>query len=143
MDDKSQIERTINTYSQVASQIASPQYFEDVLSLYQPDGVWAVPSQGIRCVGHAEIRAQLETFSGAMEFVLQGNSPPIIDIDGDIATARTSIRETGKVAGEDAGFIYIGIYADKLVRTPDGWKFAERVCEVLGGYTFPINPVQV
>ena len=97
----------------------------------------------MRCVGHAEIRAQRELYSSAMEFVLQGNSPPVIDIDGDTATARTSIRETGKVAGQQAGFEYIGIYADKLVRTPDGWKFAERVCEVIGGYTFPINPLQV
>ena len=85
----------------------------------------------------------MKLYASAMEFVLQGNSPAVVDVDGDTATARTSIRETGKVAGQDQGFEYIGIYVDKLVRTPDGWKFAERVCEVIGGFTYPINKLQV
>jgi ketosteroid isomerase-like protein len=139
MSDESDIQRTINTYSQVASLVQ----VDKVLELYQPDGVWAVPSQGMRCEGHAEIAAQMKLYASAMEFVLQGNSPSVIDIDGDTATARTSIRETGKVAGQDMGFEYIGIYVDKLVRTPGGWKFAERVCEVIGGMTYPINKLSV
>ena len=139
MSDESDIQRTINSYSQIAS-LGQP---DKVVELYMPDGVWEVPSQGMRCAGRAEIHAQLVLYASAMEFVLQGNSPPIIDVDGDTATARTSIRETGKVAGQDQGFEYIGIYADKLVRTPDGWKFAERVCEVIGGFTYPINKLSV
>lgn len=139
MSDESDIQRTINTYSQVASLVQ----VDKVLALYQPDGVWAVPSQGMRCEGHAEIAAQMKLYASAMEFVLQGNSPSVIDIDGDTATARTSIRETGKVAGQDMGFEYIGIYVDKLVRTPGGWKFTERVCEVIGGFTYPINKLSV
>ena len=138
MRDESEIQRTINTYSQVASLLQ----WDKVLALYQPDAVWAVPSLGVRCVGHGEIRAQLTRFASGMEYVLQGNSPPVIDIDGDTATARTSIRETGKIPGEDTGFEYIGIYVDKLVRTPGGWKFAERVCEVIGGHMFPLHPRQ-
>ena len=59
------------------------------------------------------------------------------------ATLPVSRIEVRAVAGQDQGFEYIGIYVDKLVRTPDGWKFAERVCEVIGGFTYPINKLQV
>jgi hypothetical protein len=54
---------------------------------------------------------------------------PIIEIDGDTATQDVMLlfgyrRDDRK----DCGIIATARYEDKLVRTPDGWKFTERRC---------------
>ena len=67
-----------------------------------------------------------------MEYVLQINTPALIDIDGDSARATSGIRECGKSAGKDEGFEYLGIYNDTFARTADGWKFRTRVFEGIG-----------
>ena len=113
-----------------------------MLPLYLPDAVWAVPHLGIRRQGHAEIQAQLIEFASWMEFVLQANSPAVIDIDGDSAAARSSAKESGKFKGRNEGFEFIFIYADRLARTADGWKFAERTVEFIGMNAFPLSPPQ-
>ena len=138
MNDEYAIQRTINIYSQEASLLN----WDKVLPLYLPDAVCAVPHLGIRRQGHAEIQAQLIEFASWMEFVLQANSPAVIDIDGDSAAARSSAKESGKFKGRNEGFEFIFIYADRLARTADGWKFAERTVEFIGMNAFPLSPPQ-
>ena len=136
MNDEYAIQRTINIYSQEASLLN----WDKVLPLYLPDAVWSVPHLGIRRQGHDEIRAQLDEFASWMEFVLQANSPAVIDISGDTATARSSAKESGKFKARDEGFEFIFMYADKLKKTADGWKFAERTVEFIGMNSFPLSP---
>ena len=61
---------------------------------------------------------------------LTGNS--IISCNGDVATAKTQVRAMHKKKPEHGGDIYhmIGWYDDKLVRTPDGWRIAERILNI-------------
>jgi ketosteroid isomerase-like protein len=134
MNDEYAIQRVINIYSQEASLLN----WEKVLPLYMADAVWSVPHLGIRRQGHAEIRAQLDEFASWMEFVLQANSPAVIDVDGDSATARSSAKESGKFKGRDEGFEFIFMYVDRLTRTADGWKFAERTVQFIGMNAFPL-----
>jgi len=47
---------------------------------------------------------------------------PVIDVNGDTATSRAYLM---LVAG--GAIAAVGSYADELVRTPEGWKFAKRV----------------
>ncbi|BDE07390.1 hypothetical protein WPS_26660 [Vulcanimicrobium alpinum] len=48
-----------------------------------------------------------------------------VTVDGDRATAHTTMNEFARsVAG--TGHRNFGRYDDLLVRTPDGWRFAER-----------------
>jgi hypothetical protein len=61
-------------------------------------------------------------------------------VEGDTATARSVIRECGKFSGRDEALEVLGLYADVLVRTADGWKFAERVFEIRGMHSFPLSP---
>ena len=136
MQDEFAIQQVLNTYSQYASM----GHWDMVLPTYLPDGVWEIPHLGLRFAGHAELRGALENFIAGMDHVLQMNSPALIAIDGDTATARSGIRECGKMAGRLEGFEYFGIYADRLVRTADGWKFALRVFEGLGTNYFPLLP---
>jgi hypothetical protein len=75
-----------------------------------------------------------------MDFIVQLNNPALIEIKGDTATARSVIRECGKYAGRNEALEVLGFYADKLLRTSDGWKFTHRVFELRGMHNFPLSP---
>jgi hypothetical protein len=53
----------------------------------------------------------------------------VITIDGDTATSTTSLyNPMGQQKGDRITFFYMGgEYHDRLVRTPDGWRIAERI----------------
>ena len=55
----------------------------------------------------------------------------IIEIDGDVATSRCYFHSPMGRETEDGQFIITnaGRYLDKLIRTADGWRIVERVCE--------------
>ena len=55
----------------------------------------------------------------------------VVDIDGDTATARTICHNPMVLkGGDDPHLLVCGLwYRDKLVRTPAGWRIAERVEE--------------
>ena len=135
MQDEMAIQQLINTYSQYGS-IGD---WDKAVGTYAPDGVWAIPHLGMRFEGHAAIRQALTDFLATMDYVVQLNSPALIDTAGDKATARSGISENGKVAGKDEGFLFLGFYVDELVRTKEGWKFASRVFEGTGTSLYPLN----
>lgn len=135
MSDEAEIQRVISTYSQYASKGD----WGRVLPLFLPDAVWEIPHLGMKLDGRDAIAATLVSFKGLMEYVLQINTPALIEIDGDSARASSGIRECGKSAGKDEGFEYLGIYNDTLVRTPDGWKFRTRVFEGIGSQLFTLT----
>ena len=136
VQDEAAIQRVISTYSQHAS-LAE---WDAVLALFLPDAVWDIPHLGMKLEGAEAIRGALTTFFAEMDYVLQQNSPAVIDVDGDAATARSGIREAGKSAGKDEGFEFFGLYEDRLTRTADGWKFAYRTFRGLGTHYFPLLP---
>lgn len=131
IQDEAAIQRVINTYSQYASKGD----WERVLPLFLAEAVWEIPHLGMKLDGRDAIAATLTMFKGTMDYVLQLNSPALIEIDGDSARATSGIRESGKSAGKNEAFDYFGIYADTFTRTPDGWKFRTRVFEGIGSQT--------
>ena len=133
--DEAAIQRVINTYSQFASKGD----WDRVLPLFLPEAVWEIPHLGMKLNGVAEIAATLAGFKGTMDYVLQLNSPALIDIAGDEARASSGIRESGKTASKLESFDYFGIYIDTLVRTAAGWKFAARLFEGIGSQTFALT----
>jgi len=58
---------------------------------------------------------------------LLGNT--VVDVDGDDATSICYFQAQHVRAGTPGGDTYFiaGSYADRLVRTPQGWRIAERV----------------
>jgi hypothetical protein len=57
-----------------------------------------------------------------------------VEIDGDEARSRCYLFNPLGWAGEDGRTVMLycgGIYRDRLVRTPDGWRIRERVIETL------------
>jgi ketosteroid isomerase-like protein len=136
MSDEFSIQQTISRYAEGASRAD----WSQVLSTYLPDAVWEIPSFGAKFEGHKAIQDALHQFCDPMDYIVQINGPGLIQIKGDTATTRSVIRECGKYAGRNEGLEVLGFYADKLLRTPDGWKFTPRVFELRGMHNFPLSP---
>jgi len=127
-------------------------------SLFTPDGALRMPNVPVELEGREEIRAwgerapalwdyfvqtthpgsiQLagDTASGRAylqelwDFFVQNTHPGSVQLDGDTASGRAYMSELIRLRDGRSELNY-AIYHDRYRRTPDGWKFAERVYEV-------------
>jgi len=98
-------------------------------ALFTPDGALRMPNIPAELVGREEIRAGGERLQAQWDFFVQNTHPGTIQLDGDSATGRAYIQEIARTLDGRQGLNY-AIYHDRYQRTPDGWKFAERVYEV-------------
>jgi len=98
-------------------------------SLFTPDGALRMPNIPAELVGREEIRAGGERLQAQWDFFVQTTHPGTIQLDGDTATGRAYIQELARARDGRQGVNY-AIYHDRYQRTPDGWKFTERVYEV-------------
>ena len=87
------------------------------------------PHVPVEFVGREAMRASIERMRGVWEFFVQTAHPGAIQLDGDIAAGRTYVEEFGRFRDGNSHRNY-AVYHDRYQRTPDGWKFAERVYEV-------------
>src|SRR5882672_6604311 len=106
-------------------------------SLFTPDGALRMPNIPAELVGREEIRAGGERLQGQWDFFVQTTHPGTIQLDGDTATGRAYIQELARTLDGRQGLNF-AIYHDRYQRTPDGWKFAERVYEVRYEDTSPL-----
>jgi ketosteroid isomerase-like protein len=98
-------------------------------ALFTPGGVLRMPNIPVELVGQEEIRAGGERLQDQWEFFVQNTHPGTIQLDGDTATGRAYMHELARTRDGRQGLNY-AIYHDRYQRTPDGWKFTERVYEV-------------
>ena len=138
MLDEIAIQQTLNRYTEGACR----RDWEQVMSTFTPDGTWEIPGLGARYDDHAVIRNVMASFVGQMAYFVQINSPAVISVTGDKATAHSIIRECGKFADRDEALEILGRYKDELIRTADGWKFTRRVFYAFGQHRFPLLPAQ-
>jgi len=61
---------------------------------------------------------------------VQTPHPGTVRLDGDSATGRSYVAELGRMR-DGRSLVNYGVYHDHYKRTADGWRFAERVYEVL------------
>jgi len=102
------------------------------------DGLGALLGQGnFMGVSGAERIAKLFATT-TRRFPEHGNTPrtrhlvlnPIVDVDGDVATARSTfcvVQQTDVVALQP---IAVGRYADTFARDGEGWHFSERTVDI-------------
>jgi len=111
--------------------------FDHFASLFTEDGVWRIPYIDVELVSRADIRAGIERMQGLWEFFVQTVQRGVTEVDGDTAVGRCSIVELGRMRDGRSELNY-SLYHDRYRRTPEGWKFAERVYEVRYVDTTPL-----
>ena len=103
--------------------------FDRAASLFTPDGVVRIPHIGAEVAGREQLRAGGERLQGLWDYFVQTTHPGTIRLDGDTASCRAYISEL--MHGHDGrSELNYAVYHDRYRRTPDGWKFTERVYEV-------------
>jgi uncharacterized protein (TIGR02246 family) len=136
MDNAAAIQNLINAYHEAGS-VGD---YERMIATFTPDGIWEFTQSGRRFAGLAAIREAVSAFTGPLEYVAQINAPAVIGIEGDTATARSSIRESARFAGRNEGVEAFGVYHDTLVRTEAGWRFTRRAFDLRWMHRVPILP---
>jgi uncharacterized protein (TIGR02246 family) len=134
MADADEIQQLINLYHEAGSVTD----YERMIATFTPDARWETPGGSV--VGLDAIREMVAGVTGALEYVAQVNAPAQIAVDGDTAVARSGIRESGKLAGQDMAFEVYGVYHDTLARTPDGWRFSSRRFDLRWMHRVPVVP---
>ena len=111
--------------------------YDRFASLFTPGGAWRIPHVNVEFVSRGEIRAGIERLGGLWDYFVQNPHPGTIQLEGDTAVGRSYVAEFGH--GRDGtSHLNYGLYHDRYQRTPDGWKFTERVYEVIYLDTTPL-----
>ncbi len=106
-------------------------------SLFTPDGALRMPNVPVELAGREQIRAGGERLQGQWDFFVQTTHPGTIQLDGASASGRAYMQELAR-ARDGRSELNYAIYHDRYQRTPDGWKFTERVYEVRYHDTSPL-----
>jgi len=104
--------------------------YDRFASLFTQDAVWRIPAVDVEFAGRAEIRAGIERLGEDLwEYLVQATHPGTIQLDGDTASGRAYVLTFGNMRNGSSHLNY-SVYHDRYQRTPDGWKFTERVDEI-------------
>ena len=112
--------------------------YDRVAVLFTPDGALRMPNVPVDLVGLEEIRAFGKRVPGFVDYLVQTTHPGMIRLDGDTASGRAYIQELIRLRDGNSELNY-AIYHDRYRRTPDGWKFTERVYEIRYLDTSPLG----
>ncbi|MFF6999044.1 LUD domain-containing protein [Streptomyces sp. NPDC008313] len=107
-------------------------------ALFTPDGALRMPDIPVELIGREEILSGAERLQSQWDFFVQNSHPGTIRIDGDDATGRTYMQEVARLLDGRSGLNF-AIYHDAYRRTPEGWRFAERVYEIRYADTSPLG----
>jgi ketosteroid isomerase-like protein len=103
--------------------------YDRVASLFTHDGALRIPYIDAQAAGREEIRAWGERVQALWDYFVQTTHPGTIQLDGDTASGRAYICELLRLRDGRSELNY-ALYHDRYQRTPDGWKFTERVYEI-------------
>jgi ketosteroid isomerase-like protein len=103
--------------------------YDRLASLFTPGGALRMPNVPVELAGQVEIRAWGERVPAVVDFLVQTTHPGTIQVAGDTASGRAYMSELIRLRDGSSHLNY-AIYHDRYQRTPDGWKFSERVYEI-------------
>jgi ketosteroid isomerase-like protein len=104
--------------------------YDRYASLFTHDAVVRIPAVNVEFVGREEIRAGFERLLRDLwDYFVQTTHSGTIQLDGDTASGRAYVLSFGRFRNGGSHLNY-SVYHDRYRRTPDGWKFAERIDEV-------------
>jgi ketosteroid isomerase-like protein len=111
--------------------------YDRFASLFTQDGAWRMPHVNVELVGREEIRVGIERLLSLWDYAVQTVHPGTIHLEGDTAVGRAYVAELGRMR-DGTSHVNYSLYHDRCQRTPDGWKFTERVYEVIYLDTTPL-----
>jgi len=103
--------------------------YDRVAELFTPDGVVRMPHAQVELAGWEQMRGFGKRRDAIVEFFIQNTHPGVIRLDGDTASGRAYMTELIRLRDGRSHLNY-AIYHDRYRRTPDGWRFSERVYEI-------------
>lgn len=93
--------------------------------IFTADAHWEIEGSTYVLDG-AEVPTGLRAFVEPASLLLQILSPAIIEINGDEASARTSVHEIVDNPSANMSLNVFGIYFDKIRKVDGEWRFASR-----------------
>lgn len=100
--------------------------FAAMAALFVEDAVWLVDRPfNLRFEG-AQIASSIAAMVDNFSFLMQMTHGITVELGGEQASARTTVREVAQAADGASGLNSFGIYHDSLVRAAAGWRFAAR-----------------
>jgi ketosteroid isomerase-like protein len=125
LEDQDAIWRLFMTYKRHLDQ----RDFKAYASLFTDDAEW-IGNLG-KVIGPEQIErlltATLEVWDDDRERTHHLVLHPVIDVDGDVATAESTWGYVTRDPDDSPVLLMLGRYLDELRRTPDGWRFSRRV----------------
>jgi ketosteroid isomerase-like protein len=112
--------------------------YDRLASLFTDDGAVRMPHINAEAVSREEIRAGVERLQGLWNYFVQTTHPGTIRLEGNTASGRAYISEFG-LMHDGSSHLNYAVYHDRYQRTPDGWKFTERVYEIKYLDTTPLR----
>ncbi|WP_328884946.1 nuclear transport factor 2 family protein [Streptomyces sp. NBC_00316] len=106
-------------------------------SLFVPEGSVRIPDAGVEVAGRDSILALAQQREERFEVFVQTTHPGVVAVSGDTATGRAYLSELIRMS-DGASHLNYAIYHDRYQRTPDGWRFTERVYEIRYVDTTPL-----
>jgi hypothetical protein len=106
--------------------------------LFAPGATWDVIGHVTFHFAGADIVPGIRGIVESTGRLVQINTPALIEIDGDRATARSTIYELGTNKENTSRFEEPGLYEDVLVKKDGTWRFASRRFTILH---FQMNPI--
>jgi ketosteroid isomerase-like protein len=103
--------------------------YDRAASLFTPDGALRMPNVPVELEGQEQIRAWGDRVPEFVDFLVQNTHAGVIQLDGDTASGRAYMQEVLRTR-DGHSEVNFAIYHDRYRRTPDGWKFTERVYEI-------------
>jgi hypothetical protein len=107
-------------------------------SVFTPDATIDYSTSGAPKGPFPEIKAWLQSFLGRFPMNQHMTLNSRIELDGDVATGRSYFFNPNSFPDETGTerMIFVGgYYNDRFVRTPDGWRIAEREGETAWMYS--------
>lgn len=136
MADRFLIRELIDAYSNMCTRKA----LSGLGDLFVEDCIWRTRGENMREFrGRSAVVAAIGAVVEGYPLIFQMPHAPHIVVDGERATATTLMHEFGRLDATTTAFTY-AVYHDVLVRTPQGWRFAERVFEAVHQETATLPP---
>ncbi len=127
-DDEEQVRRTLAGYSQYLDDGD----FDRWIELFTEDARLLFGGQATE--GRPSIRKYMEHVQPPEGRGKHITANILVEVEGDMATARTDYLFVRPTAGEGLVLVATGRYRDELIRDGDRWRFRQREISLLGPF---------